>query len=142
MLRGVSFQDGNAEVFFRSLNELMDISMYDWCIDDVELNYFYYRPGRYSGSELKNALATLSSLSFVRIRRYPIGAPVDDIDSYEDYLESDCDMIILFYDGGFYETYEKDEDMIRNMFKFCIENGFKKVEVVDDHNDCRSCMHF
>ena len=93
MLRGISFV-GDNDVFFSSLPELMDVSAYDWYVDDVELNYFYFRPGRYGSLEFKSALDAFASLSFVRIRRYTVGSAVGGVDTYEEYLKDDCDMLI------------------------------------------------
>lgn len=56
-------------------------------------------------------------MSFVRIRRYTVGSAVGSVDTYEEYLKDDCDMLILLYDGGFYEIYAKDESLSENMYK-------------------------
>lgn len=42
MLREVRFTGSGGGDFFPDLDSLMDVSMYDWYIDDVDLNYFYY----------------------------------------------------------------------------------------------------
>lgn len=33
------------------------------------------------------------------------------------FVGDDCDMLILLYDGGFYEIYAKDESLSENMYK-------------------------
>ena len=142
MLRGVSFKWDCAEDFFSVLNQLMDVAAYDWSIDDVELNDFEFPSGRLSGEAFKNVLCELSRLSFARIRRYPIGSPVHNMNTYEDYLESNCDVLILFFDGGFYELYEKDEDLIHRTFQLCTKKGFDRVEYTTDENDGRYRMYF
>lgn len=142
MLRGVTFQWDRAEDFFLNLALLMDVITYDWYVDDIDLNGFEFQSGKFSGAAFKNILCKLSLLSFVRIRRYPIGSAVNDMDTYQDYLESDCDMLVLFYDGGFYELYEKDEDLIHRTFQLCAEKGFDQVEYTTDENDQRYRMYF
>ena len=142
MVRGVCFKENNAENVFLHLHTLMDISKYDWYIDDVDLNYFFFRPGKYSGSEFKEVLDTISTLSFARIRRYPVGMPVDCIDEYEDYVKSSCDFLILFYDGGFYEIYEKEPTMISKTFNFCLDYRFQDVAYIYDAANERTYMHF
>ena len=142
MLRGISFIEDNAENFYSNLPKLMDISLYDWYIDDLDLNYFYFRAGKYSGEEFKYSLEAISTLSFARIRRYPAGSPIGCIDDYEDFAKSACDLLILFYDGGFYELYEKEEKLIFETMAFCQNYGFEKTEYIRDSNDERRQMHY
>ncbi len=142
LIRGVSFEESNAENVFLNLHALMDISRYNWYIDDVDLNYFCFPSGKYSGKEFKDALDRVSALSFARIRRYPAGVPVDCIDEYEDYVKSDCDILILFYDGGFFEIYEKEGRMISKTMDFCLNCRFENVKFLYDSDDARSYMHF
>lgn len=141
-LRGVRFEADDAEVFFANLDTLMDVTAYEWYVDDVELNYYSIPEGKYSGQEFKDELLALSGMSFARIRRYPVGSAVDSINTYEDYLKSNCDMLVLFYDGGFYEIYEKEETLVQKTYVFCSENGFQKVEYIRDDNDERYRMYF
>ena len=142
MLRAVSFVGNYAENVFLHLMYLTGITEHEWYVDDVEFNYVYFREGRYSGDELKNALEDLSRLSFARIRRYPLKTDIDTIDEYKDYVESECDSLLLFYDGGYFEFYSKDVDTLHTIFKFGVENGFERIEYVDDANDVRTWMHF
>lgn len=142
MLRGVSFEENNAGNVFCHLSTAIDILPYDWYIDDVDLNYFYFRPGKYSGKEFNDALNSISELSFARIRRYPVAAQVDCIDEYDDFAKSDCDLLMLFYDGGFYEVYAKKKETISGLMDFCLKSGFEKVEYIRDFDDPRSYMHF
>lgn len=142
MLRGISFIESDATKFFLHLGELMDITLYEWYVDDVDMNYIYFREGQYSGFEFKDALDNLSELSFARIRRYPSKAHIYTIDEYKDYVESECDSLLLFYDGGYFELYSKDANLLHAAFKFGIENGFGRIEYVDDASDERSWMHF
>jgi len=121
---------------------LMDVSSYDWYIDDVDLNYISFPSGKYRGEEFQNVIEKLSVLSFARIMRYPIGMPMDHIDEYKDYIKSNCDLLILFYDGGFFEIYEKNEDMISKTMDLCLKSGFKNIQYLYDSDDARDYMHF
>ncbi len=142
MLRGVSFEGGGLENFIRSFDEVFDVSAYEWYIDDIELNYLSFRAGEYTGAELRDSLEELSALSFVRIRRYRAGSSVRRIDEYNDYADSDCDALILFYDGGFYEVYAKSERLIHELYAFCISRGFERTAYIDSAADGRYSMHF
>ena len=141
MLRGVDFRAKAWDVF-PNLANVMDVLAYDWYIDDVDMNYFKFQSGRYSGREFKNALAEITELSFARIRRYPIGANVCEINCYEDWRKSACDLLILFYDGGFFEIYAKEEKLIHEIFKLCRKTNLEHIEFLTDENDVRTHMYF
>ncbi len=147
MLRGLEFQC-DPDLFFEALPSAMDLTAYDWYIDDVEWNYFYFRPGKYAGKEFLSSLSDFSCLSFVRIRRFPSGTEEDfmksqPMDTYEkDFLNGACDLLILFYDGGFTEIYAKDENLTHRMMDVFGKAGVQKLEAKYDYNDGRTGMSF
>lgn len=147
MLRGLGFLC-EPDLFFNSLPSTMDLTAYDWYIDDVEWNYFYFRPGKYTGKEFLSSLSDFSCLSFVRIRRFPSGTEEDfmksqPMDTYEeDFLNGACDLLILFYDGGFTEIYAKDENLTHRMMDVFGKAGVQKLEAKYDYNDGRTGMSF
>ena len=147
MLRGLGFLC-EPDLFFNSLPSAMDLTAYDWYIDDVEWNYFYFRPGKYTGKEFLSSLSDFSCLSFVRIRRFPTGTEEDfmksqPMDTYEeDFLNGACDLLILFYDGGFTEIYAKDENLTHRMMDVFGKAGVQKLEAKYDYNDGRTGMSF
>lgn len=142
MLRGINFEEDNAENVLFKLDSIMNLTQYTWYIDDTELNFYIFPCKECSGKEFKDMLEELSLLSFARIRRYPIGAQIDCIDEYEDFVKSDCDFLMLFYDGGFYEIFGKDEKLLLDVMDLCLKEGYEKARYVYDGNDERHYMHF
>lgn len=140
-MRAVDFVTDGDYVFPR-LNELMDVGAYDWYIDDVDMNYFYFRDGKYTGEEFLNTIYEFTKLSFVRIRRYIPGESVTDIDTYDDFQKSNCDFLILFYDGGFTEFYAKETELLSKFEDFCRHPAIKRVRFVYDEEGERTDMHF
>lgn len=125
----------------------MDLTAYDWYVDDVEWNYFYFRPGKYTGKEFLASLSDFSTLSFVRIQRFPSGTneefmKTQPMDKYEDFLNGACDLLILFYDGGFTEIYAKDEKLTLRMMDAFEKAEAEKLEAKYDHNDGRTRLHY
>lgn len=146
MLRGLECLC-DPDLFFSALPVAMDLSAYDWHIDDVEWNYFYFRPGKYTGKDFLSSISDFSCLSFVRIRRFPSGTDeefmkAEPMEKYEDFLNGACDLLILFYDGGFTEIYAKDENLTRRMMDVFGKAGVQKLEAKYDHNDGRTRMSF
>ena len=146
MLRGLDFLI-DPEPFFETLPSTLDLTAHDWYVDDVDLNYFSFRPGKYTGKEFMSSLPDFSELSFVRIQRFPLGTDEEfmkaqPMEKYEDFLSGACDLLILFYDGGFTEIYAKDEKLTLRMMDAFKEAGAQKLEAKYDHNDGRTGMHF
>jgi hypothetical protein len=146
MLRGLECLC-DPEPFFETLPSTVDLTAYDWYIDDVELNYFYFRPGKYTGKDFLSSISDFFCLSFVRIQRFPLGTDEEfmkaqPMEKYEDFLSGACDLLILFYDGGFTEIYAKDEKLTLRMMDAFKEAGAEKLEAKYDHNDGRTGMHF
>lgn len=147
MLRGLEFLC-DPDPFFKTLPSAIDLTAYDWYVDDVEWNYFYFRPGKYTGKEFLASIDDFSSLSFVRIRRFPSGTKEDfmkaqPMEKYEDnFLNGACDLLILFYDGGFTEIYAKDENLTHRMMDVFGKSGVQNLEAKYDHNDVRTEMHY
>ena len=137
MLRGISFID-NADKLFLNLESAMDISGHDWYVDDIYGND--YREGRYSAQELRDALPDISEFCFVRMRRYPVGACISAIMTYDEYLQSQCDVLILFYDGGYCQIYSKDEAVTHKLYGLAEQYGFDNLKYVSDENDSRTGM--
>lgn len=140
MIRGLSFITDSdlSDKLFRNLNLLIGSSVYEWYIDDVDYNYFCVRVGKYTSDEL----ASLSGLSFLRIRCYQPGTIIDIIDDYSDYIKSYCAVLILFYDGGIWEIYAKNDRLIDSIYSFCTSCGVDKIKYITDDNDVRVDMHF
>lgn len=146
MLRGIELKD-NKQMIFSDLHTLMKIEEYDWYIDDVDWNYFYFRPGKYTGKEFVEALDKILTLSFVRAWRFPSNTDESlmketPMDKYADFLKSGCDLLILFYDGGFCEIYSKDESLTIQIMELCKRSNYENVEYKYDHNDARTRMYY
>lgn len=146
MLIGIECDDSSGTIF-GNLCALMEVEKYDWYIDDVDCNYFHFRPGKYTGKQLIEELETISTLSFVRVWRFP--SDTDEVlmketpmVKYEDFVKSKCDLLILFYDGGFCEIYSKNESLTVQIMELCKQNNLEKREYKYDHNDARTRMSF
>ena len=50
--------------------------------------------------------------------------------------------MILFYDGGKYEIFAKENELLQKTFDFCMDHGFKDVAYIGNAGYERSQMHF
>lgn len=140
-LRGVSFQiHGND--FIEHICKLMNVLDYDWYIDDMMANFADFRDGFYSGAEALEFFNHPDQLMFARIRRYPRGSIIGEIDTYAEYVNSECDLFILFYDNGYYQVYAKQIELIRAMYELCASERYINAEYITDTNDGRTRMSY
>lgn len=63
-----------------------------------------------------------------------------ELNTYEDFLKSDCEIIILITDSVFVDIYAKDE-MVINKIKYNAEQcDFKDIAYITDENDYRTYL--
>ena len=139
MKRGIFFIESGGN-FFAELEHFTEISGHIWLVDDTEFNHYECKAGEYEGEAFRSAYPELSEACFARVRQYPMNAKPAAIDSFEDYLESDCEMLILYYDGGDYELFAKDELLLERAYAFCRERSVRRMDFMCDGD--RSWMHF
>ncbi|MGK0465801.1 DUF2691 family protein [Clostridium sp.] len=73
---------------------------------------------------------------FVNLQAYPIGSKVTELNSYEDFLKSNCEIAMFICDNIFVDIYIKDK-MIINKIKYTAEQcNFKEIDYITDENDC------
>ena len=77
---------------------------------------------------------------FADIKAYPAGSTPVNIDTYKDYLESNCQIILLCADSTFVDFYSKDSDILNRVRKNCIDNRFERVTIITEDNDSRTRM--
>lgn len=65
---------------------------------------------------------------FADIKAYPSGCKRTEIDTFNDFLESNCELVFLCTDSVFIEFYCKDRDILDKVYNNCIGNEFEKVQ--------------
>ena len=140
MVCGVSTIADKPESLFSCLVTIIDVTKYDWFIDDVDLNYLPFSEGLYKGAKFRECFANLCTLSFFRIRGYPTNTIIGSIDTYDEYLKSKCKILVLYYDGGFIELYIKDMKL-ENIYNALCSNTKAGNTAYIEKND-RTYMHF
>jgi hypothetical protein len=77
---------------------------------------------------------------FADIRAYPITGKRIEINTYTEYLESDCEMILLCVDAGFIDFYCKNKEVMEIAHNNCCLYQFDQVEIITEENDSRTRM--
>ena len=92
------------------------------------------------GSELKKLIKdNIYYLIFVDLKAYPKGEEVVDIETYEEFKESKCEVVVLVADGDYIQIYAKNQEEIEMIYENALNQGFY-VEYITDENDGRTRM--
>ncbi|HDR8180824.1 TPA: DUF2691 family protein [Bacillus thuringiensis] len=126
----------------------IDISSFDWWVGSEE-SYLVARggldealfpeePSIVEGADLKRLFKdNIYYVIFADLKAYPKGEEVVDIETYEEFKESKCELVLLVADCTYVTVYAKDQEAIELMYENAIDQGFY-VEYVTDENDGRT----
>lgn len=64
-----------------------------------------------------------------------------DIHTYNDFLKSDCEILMLINDTDYFDLYLKDEELIYVIYNHLKSHCFKNINYITDENDCRKKMN-
>lgn len=114
---------------------------YDWYISETEIirddkNQIW--PLKMNGHELQNHLEESNLVIFINMQAYPKGANTSELNVYEDFLNSTCEIIILIYDVRFVEIYVKDKSLIMKFIENMEKCGCTQITIKTDKDDTRT----
>lgn len=99
---------------------------------------FPEKPSVVEGLDLKRLFKdNIYYVIFADLKAYPKGEEVVDIETYEEFKESKCELVLLVADYAYVTVYAKDQEAIELMYENAIDQGFY-VEYVTDENDGRT----
>ncbi|MDT3497539.1 DUF2691 family protein [Bacillus toyonensis] len=128
--------------------KLIDITVFDWRVENEE-SYLVVRDGLGSelfsedkkimnGLEFKKIIKdNIYYLIFADLKAYPKGEVLGEIETYEEFKESKCEVVVLVADGDYIQIYAKDQEAIELMYENALNQGLY-VEYVTDENDGRT----
>ncbi|AKR10066.1 MULTISPECIES: DUF2691 family protein [Bacillus cereus group] len=149
MKRGVFVDIPNeySNVLWKVLKPI-DIAVFDWRVRNEE-SYLIARgeldealfpeePSVVEGLALKKLVKdNVYYLIFADLKAYPKGEIAIDIETYEEFKESKCEVVVLAVDAQYIQIYAKDQKAIELMYENARNQGFY-VEYVTDENDGRT----
>lgn len=93
-----------------------------------------------AGSALKKLIKdNIYYLLFVDLKAYPKGEVLGEIETYEEFKESKCEVVVLVADGDYIQIYVKNQEEIEMMYENARNQGLY-VEYITDENDGRTRM--
>ncbi|MBP3951774.1 DUF2691 family protein [Bacillus sp. YZJH907-2] len=124
----------------------IDTKQYNWyvatseCIvEHISLNEDLLPELQLKGRELDERIKRRPYyINFIDLKAFPVGDEVHDIETYEDFLESKSEVVLLIADTAYTTIYCKDKDTIKKVFENTRNFGFENVEYITDENDSRT----
>lgn len=77
-------------------------------------------------------------LIFANVKAYPKEKSVKDIKTYAEFINSDCQLVLLIVDSTYVTIYCKDKDLIESLYHNAKLIGYENVHFVTDENDART----
>ncbi|QWH18265.1 DUF2691 family protein [Bacillus mycoides] len=140
MKRGITVDilDGYDNLLWKVLKPI-DITVFDWQAVGREEAYIII--GNELGPELFSEDKEIIEGSELKkqIKAYPKGEELGEIETYEEFKESKCEVVVLVADGDYIQIYAKNQEEIEMMYENALNQGFY-VEYITDKNDGRTRM--
>ena len=148
MIRGISFEipQEKADTLWKML-KYIGVEQYTWYVPidqhevwggDFESDFFDRE--LYNGSDFQNLIQTNHYIIFLKLQAYFIPGTVESLHTYNDFIHSNCQLILLINDCQYVEIYAKAQNVIDSLLRTAKANGYKAVDYITDRNDGRTKM--
>ena len=145
MIRGISFTlDETDNHILYDILKPIDITKYFWHIVpsqeevwDACLKHNFFDKSNYIGEEFKVIINKKHRIIFLKLQAYTKYRDIDNINTFKDFVNDSCDILILIYDCVFCEIYCAKEEISRKFYK-CISKKYRDVAFITEANDCRT----
>ncbi|MEH7463057.1 DUF2691 family protein [Bacillus thuringiensis] len=79
-------------------------------------------------------------LIFADVKGFAKGKNVTQITTYEEFVNSGCELIVLIADCSYATIYCKNKEMTEKLYENALEMGYENIEYITDENDGRTGM--
>ena len=122
----------------------IDLKKYNWVIDYEEILFDeerdFFNKKKLNGQEFfkcitrNNYYIIFMDLKVYKVENRRIENENIKIETYNDYLKSDCEMIFLCSDSQFIDFYCKDKEILRIIYKNCFNSKLNVLEITEANN--------
>lgn len=150
MIRGISFEIPNKHG--RLLGEILkpfETDEYNWLVGGEEAYFIVdgqFEETLFAGAgEIWDGITLKKLLEeneyyiiFQDLKAFPQGKDIVEVKTYEEFLNSDCQLVLLVVDSCFVSIYCKNNKLIEDLFKNAQHRGYDHVRYITDANDTRT----
>lgn len=148
MIKGIRFEiSSDSKKSFFEIFATQAIEEYHWHIihDQTEVwdssfENNFFKSDVYIGSDLKRFIQNDQLVIFVKMQAYCTPTLPINISTFEEFIKSDCCLILLLYDCKYVEIYSKNEQISKDLFRTAILNNFINVDYITRENDQRTSL--
>jgi len=123
--------------------EPLPVSLYDWVIDNDEVHlvdngefsnkFLFNENGMISGEKLyETSKNNTYYMVFVTLKGFLKGGHIKDISNYEEFLESDCQIILGVYDCSQVMFWCKNSSLISTMYVYAQSKGYENIKYINE----------
>lgn len=143
-MRGISFKicDCYENILWNILSGI-EIENLWWHISEAEIynemDKTIFQDSYINGETFLKIIQEKSyNVIFANIKAYSADSTPNDIKNYDEFIKSDCKLVVLCSDVFYYEIYAKDKSIIEIIKNNAIKNNFLNIEYITKENDCRT----
>lgn len=123
----------------------IDCSQYKWKIVEEEVlthntnndNHNFFIKDKYTNDEFKKLIKKIHYPIFLNLQMFKINSKIKSIENYNQYLNSDCELIIFILDNEFVEIYAKEQKMLEKIYDNALKFDFKNIEFINNRNEVK-----
>lgn len=145
--RGITFEIPNEYGnWLGKILEPLDMALFNWLvIEDTQIlsgngeEWGSDAIGNLDGLTLKKHLCKPDLyVIFADFKAFPLGEPIKDIASYEEFQSSGCEFVMLIVDSIYVTIYVKNPQLLQALHRYAFENQAQNLAYIHDENDDRS----
>lgn len=146
MIRGVSFRtkQHEHEKVLSKIFQSIDVKKYNWynILDQNEVWADFqgdeiFDDEYYSGNDFEALINSEHYIIFLKLQAYFKRVVYKNLLTYKEFIEDDCQLLVLVSDSEYVEIYAKEIDLINHIYGLAKQNGFFDIEYITDDNDSR-----
>lgn len=109
--------------------------------DGVPVNKMFIGKDILNGDEFQKLIQKPHFVLFAKLSAFSYNKELQEIETYIDYLKSNCEMIVLIYDCEYVEIYTKSLEIINTITNNCVKYGYTNIELISEETRSRNIMN-
>ena len=148
MVRGISFEiTQKATYTLWDIFGTVDTEPFYWYVVQEQTETWnkpfgedFFNKEIYPGDEFSKAIQEKHFIVFLKLQAYSCVQNFQNISTYEDFKQSDCQILVLVYDCSFAEVYAKNKVVLQAVHQRATQMRYKNLTYITDQNDARTKM--
>ncbi|MER2155556.1 MAG: DUF2691 family protein [Solibacillus sp.] len=77
---------------------------------------------------------------FADLKAFKEKTHMQGIATYEDFLNSNCEIVLLIVDSSYVTIYVKNHHLTELIYRKAVQNGYENIAYITDDNDPRTAL--